>query len=211
MIDKDDPTEWPPTKVQEWLRSVTKRYSVGGQLSDEDFSVYDRLLERHPSAKEKRGSGIRVVKVVANQFGKKALTIIRMDGTTAVAGQKTMMRKRKHSLMENLNRACRDAVRPSVVAYRDAHCGVTCVLCPDRTDLQVDHAPPNTFAVIFERWCHDNTITVASLSANEFTQRKQGPVRFANSEVAEIFRQYHDKYAVLRMLCQRCNLGVKRP
>jgi hypothetical protein len=201
------PMQWSQNQLKAWLQETAARYEPGQWLNPGDRATYEQILERHPNAQDKRGPGIEGVRVVKNLYGYKAFTIVRVDGTEAVAGQRALLCKRLKSLQDKLMGACRDAARPSTLDFRNDHLDDNCELCGGSHNMHVDHAPPWTFQRIFRAWCAEFNITEESLIEDVFDDdRVHAQVRFADSAVAAHFLAYHDDKAMLRMLCQACNL-----
>jgi hypothetical protein len=81
------------------------------------------------------------------------------------------------------------------------HCA-TCGAAVGSEDAHVDHAPPWTFAAIVEAFAEAHPgVKLAHQGTRDV---------FTNEAEAELFRQFHDERAVLRIVHKRENLSTLR-
>ncbi|OAJ56492.1 hypothetical protein A6V36_33565 [Paraburkholderia ginsengiterrae] len=65
-----------------FLKAMLNRYDVGDRVSAADSVILRAVVERHPNAVEKIGSGIANFSVRSADFGSKCFWVNRTDGST---------------------------------------------------------------------------------------------------------------------------------
>jgi hypothetical protein len=60
---------------------MLKRYQSGDRVNDEDGNDLASLLQRHPRAAEKIGSGIAHFEVMSAEYNSKCFWVVRTDET----------------------------------------------------------------------------------------------------------------------------------
>jgi hypothetical protein len=68
--------------AEKHLMNMLNGYDVGDKVSDDDAVVLAAVLERHPEATDKIGSGLSHFSVRSADFNTKCFWINRIDGTT---------------------------------------------------------------------------------------------------------------------------------
>lgn len=117
--------------------------------------------------------------------------------------------------------AARSAIESSIRNFRrSAFSGRDLVPCAMRVSPEcrrdvsrrlshVDHAPPWTFLALFEAWV--NTIAIEPTTIERYRFDEEGVchfvVEFGDTSLSEDFRSFHEERVVLRIACDRCNLG----
>ena len=66
----------------DFFKEVLYRYELGDKVSKDDAEVLTALLNMHPEASEKIGSGIESFSVRSADYGTRCFWVNRTDGTT---------------------------------------------------------------------------------------------------------------------------------
>jgi len=189
-----------------------------GLLSSGFLGVGDQkdlasLLELHPDYEEKAGPGVEMFYLDKDPWGKTCFHIQRVDGTTDNFSYLACING-ANSPLQDFMAACRSAVVEDINAFRAAALAAT-QACPVSEEpltgenCHVDHTYPNTFKSLCLAF-------LGSLGAEpeDYPIAKDGyGEAFQHKEHADLFREYHQEHATLRLLHKRVNLslGDRRP
>lgn len=196
-----------------FIRGIVDRYTPGETLDARDFEFIIALLERHPHAIEKMGIGIAFVRVVLSHYGKKHFELVRTDGGTTDFSWRHCVYP--HTTFADFSAACRNTIRADIALFKHNYFSTYArdgsIVCPVTGelagfgDLEVDHKPPLTFAVLRDKWVEDNGLRPDQISLTGFGDGEQVKC-FASARIAHSFREYHNKHATLRLLTRAGNL-----
>lgn len=196
-------------------RHILHTTTPGRALEPEDFRFMTELLTHHPRADEKIGVGLQAIRVEPDPvWGGVMFVAERRDGSSTDFSYRKCLRP--STKRGDINTACRQAVAGDIVAFKHEHFNrhgdaanqVICPLTGQRLgwlDAQVDHGPPWPFRRIVDAF-------FASTSAGDVrvaSQCEQGITRrFVDADLAERFRQFHARVAVLRVIAAAENLRI---
>ncbi|WP_084685318.1 DCL family protein [Nonomuraea coxensis] len=202
-------------------RGILYHYPVGACVQDpthEQFLV--DLLQLHPDAERKVGSGIDHFEVRANPLypNKVSFFIVRTDGSeTEFSFTKCLTPPTQRELVL---RAMRQVVGPQVIAFLNAafrnsdqvRCAVTDVILESPNEVHVDHFDPE-----FIDLATDYVLAHGGWDAFDLisTDGVVGPT-FADDGQAQAWADHHRDVASLRIVSIQANLsnlrrGVSRP
>ena len=194
-------------------KSILNSYDFGQSLNDSDFKEILELLETHPRKKEKKGVGIKQIKVAKLKYNTKAFELVRLDDSTEFFSYT----KRINSPRTNstkFGKACRKAIQEDLrsvkQAYFDKHSKNGKVKCQETKELlsweqlNIDHRQPNTFSVIVDRFIELNKINVEDVEYVEIDGEEN---ELADLELKQKFIEYHREKANLRIIKKDINLG----
>ena len=170
------------------------------------------LVKMHPEYEDKIGSGISEIFVNANPiFNTRCFYVRRTDGSVVPFSYKACLKRKGASMSEEWQRAARHAVRGQIDTFktmefsRNPHpiCPITKRVITWRK-CHVDHIAPETFANITKSFLtlYDLTPSYAWLSKGADT------TTIVDQNILHLFRDYHRRYAVLRLLSPEANMRL---
>jgi hypothetical protein len=178
-----------------------------GEIPDGEFSVLVALLEKHPEASDKIGSGVARFEVRGAVFGSRCFYVIRTDGTETDFSYRSCLNGKRATPWREYLEACRTAVEDDMRQAKARHFArygdaVRCEETGNQVtseEADVDHAPPITFEVIARFYARELGLKI---DRNLVTAPADGQfqVRFRSAEIAEGFRAFHRRHAHLRIL-----------
>lgn len=190
--------------AKEYLSGIMRSVPVGEYIGAGGAEVFREVLDRHPRAAEKIGTGVRGFRPIKTRFNTVGIEVVRTDGTSIdFSFYKCLDGESSRTLAFS---AFRNAVAATVIAFRDEnfagvseYSGAHLYL----RDAHVDHAPPWQFRVIVAEWLktHDLPTTLP---------HPDGVGRVLLEEEAEEFLAFHNERAVLRLVSKRENLSDLR-
>lgn len=185
----------------EQVRTVLYSYDIGTFLSDSDRELMMRVIERHPNAKEKIGSGIKNINVEHSGYGTRCFKIHRTDNSVIDFSFIKCFKKSPKDFPASARRAVEYQIRE----FRDTL--PNSFMCPingtfvTRKTAHIDHAPPMTFKQIVMLFEKPDSI--------EYDHSGIG-VYFVDQELAHRFAEFHKKHATLRGISKEANLSLPR-
>lgn len=204
--------------LQNRVRLILWSYSDGEYLTFNDLEFMTDLLSNHPQADIKIGSGVAGMQVRQNPVytQTQGFWIIRTDGTDTDFSYiecLTPTPKPKKVL-----RALRVAVEPDTQAFKqrffDQHngiapCPITCETMT-YTNCHVDHAPPNTFDVLAQRFLEEEGIDPNDVELLDEYADNRLQDELADQDLKRKWIDYHGEHAQLRVISRRANLSDVR-
>lgn len=194
-------------------KTILNSYDFGQSINESDYKEVLDLLETHPRKEEKKGVGIKEIRVAKLKYKTKAFELVRLDGSTEYFSYT----KRINSPRTNTARfseACRKAIQEDLrnvkQAYFDKHSKKGKVKCQETKELlsweqlNIDHRQPNTFSVILDRFIELNNINVEQV---EFVEIDGEGNELADLKLKQKFIEYHREKANLRIVNKDNNLG----
>ncbi len=203
------------TAAKAFFSAMLARYEDGVTITQSDSGHLAAILANHPEASDKMGCGIaRFYKDKVNKWSS-CFWLERLDGTKTDFSYRHCIDGKAPTLEHEFLNACRQAVRDDLmaakadmldkigIADRMVQCAVTGEIVPF-ANAHLDHAAPLTFEVIVKTFlaAHNITPTREDLSS---PQDGQWITRFTNRKLEEMFREYHNRMAVLRIVSQQAN------
>lgn len=195
----------------DFVRTIRDRYPDGATVAGTDAEFLSELVKRHPDFPDKFAPGIRRFYVDVERRGSRGFRFEAADGRVDDFSFLKCVSARPSSPDADAKVAARCAVEPQVVAFKARQFAgpVACALCGTaltRADSHVDHAPPATFLVLWSHFVQIRGSVPASAERPGFA----GERVFVSDDACREWQEFHDRMAVLRMLCVRCNLGTAR-
>lgn len=197
--------------LQERAREILNQLPLGAVQDEESIDFLDALIAMHPEADVKIGVGVHqfVIRPSTVNPWQRTFWIVRQDGTETDFSYRKCITP--PSPLQDFKRACRTAVKPSVLAFkaRVFEAGPI-VLCPITGDAltideaHVDHASPWTFDRIAMEFLGDRDPSVMVRP----TEDGSCITEFSDSEIALEFCAFHDERACLRLVSRRANLSL---
>jgi hypothetical protein len=196
------------------IRALRDRYADLQPLTADDFAFMLALLQNHESAEIKVGCGVASMHVRRNPYGNRGFWLRRVDGTeTDFSFYLCLDPKTKE---QHFRAACRQIIAPVIIEFKQQfftdnwnapRCPFTGELLRLGAEAHVDHAPPNTFDVIFKDFVAARGIDI---NAVEFVGSTDGRIgsELADKQLASDFLDYHNARAELRVISKTANLSI---
>lgn len=198
-----------PSKIaaDRYLKLILEKGN-GYVVTEEEFSILDDLLSRHPEAKTKRGCGVWTFRVDrAPDFGwQSCFHVVRTDGSSTDFSRHACLKP--DNARTEVFRCLRDVVANDIhkaKKRRFDECGGT-IRCPitgidlDWEHCHADHEQPNTFEVICTHFVEGHL----ALSFDEFRRRhvvhSDNSIPHVVEELIQEFTSYHHRLARIRLI-----------
>lgn len=199
-------------KATEHFQAILYRYEIGVPIPDPDATQLRWLLDRHPEAAIKIGVGIAHFSVRSALFNTRCFEVVRTNGeTTDFSFGGCIDGKSRTPLTESLQ-AMRSEVTEEIRQKKWEHFrssplpsgNALCAISGREISLEesyADHAPPNTFKSIAERFLAENGI----VPTPDFTtppKDNQYRPSMADRELAAKWRAFYTKQAIIRVVAR---------
>ena len=194
-------------------KGILNSYDFGESINEQDFLDVLALLETHPRKEEKKGVGIKQIRIAKLKYKTKAFELIRLDGSTEYFSY-TKRINAPRTNMTRFSEACRKAIQEDLrdvkQAYFDKHSKNGKVRCQETKELlsweqlNVDHRQPNTFSVILDRFIELNNINLEKI---EYVEIDGEGNELADLDLKQQFIEYHREKANLRIVNKDNNWG----
>lgn len=202
------------TKLRERARSILHRTTLGESLSGEDLAFMIELLSRHKNAERKVGVGVASIEVEAvPAWGRSArcFWLTRIDGSRTDFGIDSCLSGGSHEA--DVRAALRAEVADQVISFARATFDAGPVVCPVTGEVlrreisHVDHAAPVTFLALATEWLESRDVARVELDGDADGETT---ARLRDRALAEDWRAFHQRRAVLRVVSVRANLSLLR-
>jgi len=196
----------------EHFREILYRYETGVAIPEPDSTHIYWLLERHPEAAAKIGAGIQEFSTRRAMFNTRCFEIRRTDGTTTDFSVKSCLDGKSPSAFAEALRALRAEVtedtnqmkweyfRSSKHPDQKVPCALTGRLL-SLDEAAADHAPPNTFKALAEKFFSLQAIVPTSDLLTPPRDNQYTPV-LANRDLAEQWRAFYRTNANVRIVAR---------
>ena len=192
--------------TEQQTREILYKYAFGRVLDSSDTEALKEVINNHPRAKEKIGSGISHLTVEDAGRNTRCFYIHHTDGTCIDFSFIKCFKKSP----KDFPASARRAVEGQIYEFRDTL--PTTFLCPINgmaltpATAHIDHVPPMTFKQIIALFIKEHQIDIKNVSYD----RSGIGVRFNDSVLAFLFAEFHRKHAVLRAISKEANLSLPR-
>jgi hypothetical protein len=203
------------TEAKEHFKEMLNKYEVGQLVNDAEAVQLACLLEQHPDAYDKIGSGLSVFRVGNAIYGTKCFEIVRADGSSTdfsyiacIDGRPSPFQEAVSAMRHEVQGDIMDAKRRYFAKYADNDGRVVCPLSGDKITLEeahADHAPPHLFAVLAKLFLAVHKIvpdrnTVTPPADNQYVPR------LTDRQLADEWRSFHHEQANIRAVKALANL-----
>ena len=201
-------------------RKILNSYSFGESLNESDFYDiidllnYDYTVSEDELELDESDIYIIDIKVSKVQFSTKCFEVFYSDNSSCYISYLMILNNTKYTPEKLFNAACRSAINKDIrdvkQRYFDQYSIKGQVKCQETgilskwTELTVDHRQPNTFSVIVDRF---KELKGFDLDKIEYKSDDNNFIIFDDSNIAELFREYHKEKANLRLVRNECNSG----
>ena len=198
------------------FRKMLYRHSIGSPIPDPDATELSWLLERHPEFLDKLGGGIEHFSVRDALHGTRCFEIVRKDGSTTDFSFKSCLDGKAPSPLAEAITALRAEVAEDILqkkrdwfaTHGDAEGKVPCAITGTRITIEeahADHAPPRPFGTLAITFLEARGINPDRGFVTPPADNQYEP-RVADRTLAEEWRTYHHKLAVIRIVLKGANL-----
>lgn len=200
-------------ELQQEVSALLRRYRAPYRLEHNEAALMMDLLERHPSAEQKIGCGVRAIWILSNgKFGN-GYYVERTDGSWEDFSYKQCLRPFTHA--SKCKFAFRRAIDPQVNAVKKQVFPLpgAVISCPITGDAivwetsHVDHEPPYTFAALLEQYMAWRGLTFDEIILDD-------PVDGIGSvlppALSADWASWHAEHAVLRVISAEANIKLVR-
>jgi hypothetical protein len=206
--------------AEEYTRKILYGYATEVTI-EEDHQFLCDLVQRHPSAHEKIGLGVKRFFTRKTEQGTICFWLERVDGSQTDFSFKQCISQKGPSLYQRVMAACREVVNPDLWTAKrqffkdnaDADGKVPCEITGESlsyNESTIDHKAPMTFDVLVRTFLAGQQI---EMSEDMLFAHGDGDTthRFVDSSIAESFRRYHHGLASLRLIgpSENFSLGGK--
>jgi hypothetical protein len=196
------------------IRELLDRWKGHATIKGDDADFVNALLAAHPQRGVIADCGIKHVRVQEIDNGYLRFLAVRVDGSVRDFSW-------RHCISPKSQRAavmsvCRSIVDPQIAAFRGEFWSVrTAAHCPvANTEMtistsDVDHAPPNTFAILVEKWLavmRSGFELIEIEHQSGYGQRS----RFVETWLEPDWAEYHEWNARLRVVSRLANRSLLR-
>jgi len=209
--DKNFPTK---ASAELFIRELLTRWKGKLFISGDDAQFVESLLALHPRQHLIIDCGLKHIKVQEIDKGYVRFLAVRVDSSIRdFSWRQCLSPKSQRSQVMSI---CRSVVEPQIMQFRNefwsgrrtADCPITSKPMSIR-DSDVDHAPPNTFVVLVEKWVQ---VLMMDFELIEIEYRSGYEERscFTERWLEQDWADYHLQLAVLRVVSSAANRGILR-
>ena len=206
------------TEALACCKAMLARYRDGETINEQDSQVLWDLLQRHPEAREKIGCGVKRFFRDRAIEGTSCFWVERENGTSTDFSYGSCVNAKGKTLEQEFAEACRQAVRSDLEAAKKAHFRkhgnaegkVPCEVTDEMVafcESHLDHQKPMTFEVIVRTFIASNKLTIRPEMLS-IPGDAQFVTTFADDDLRQKFREYHNGLADLRITSAKANLSA---
>jgi hypothetical protein len=221
MIEIGDKIFKTKKEATDFIRGILYGNLLNMPLSDDGLVFVCDLLEKHPDKNEKIGVGVKsiITEEDANFHTTRHFSIIRNDNTKIDFSFNKCLTPNLNDPLKLFHSSARRAIADQILVVKDilfqknmdADGNILCALTGemiDKKSCHVDHIPPKTFDKIVSDFIDENKIDVSML---KYKEACDGIGReFEDDKIKQLFSDYHEKVAKLRIVSVKANLSQKK-
>ena len=188
-----------------WCSYLLNKHRIGYTLNEKEKSFMLDIFSNHHNWEEKKGVGIDCIKILHNNFGHRGFYLQRVDGSVIDISIGSSVSGKESKYSAKLASACRTAIRPEIVKFRDnnvTYSVTKCVISGDvltKENTHIDHYDL-TFAEMLKLWLADNP-KPALVSKAEWYE-------FEDKDVEAEFVEFHNNNCKLRAVTKEVNIKL---
>lgn len=203
--------------IRLYVSEIAKKYRPGKSITGDDFFFMRELLNSHEGAEEKIGCGVISIEVeIEPEWKTRAFYLTRLDGSrTDFSYRKCIGIAPPDTPIKLFTQAARNSIAPIVTEFKNNYfSGNNTAICQVTFEIisfeqaQVDHAPPMRFKNIVDGFISDTLIDLDGIRYTGFSDM-QVTRKFADEKLEKMFIAYHNKYANLRVVSGKWNMGAE--
>jgi hypothetical protein len=191
-------------------KEILNKYALNHTIIEErEFLV--NVFKNHPNWLEKRGKGGRRIFIGQDNYKHRCFFIERIDNTVVDISYLTAIAGNNKSDLERIKIACRTAILPEILDYRNKNVifGVTkCAISDEiltKENINIDHYDLK-FSEMFDLWIkkYISKELVKNIQVQDQTSR------FTNDIILNDFISFHNLNCKLRAVTKHVNQIVLR-
>jgi len=203
-----------PTKGKaiEHFRTILHRHDIGAPISEPDATQVRWLLDRHPEGETKIGVGVAHFSVRSALYGTRCFEVVRTNGEATDFSLGVCIEGKSRSPFSEALQAMRAEVTEEIRQKKWEHFrsfplpsgNVQCPISGKEISLDeayADHAPPNTFKSLAERFLAENGIVPTADFVTSPKDNQYQPA-MADRELAVKWRKFYAIEAVIRVVAR---------
>lgn len=204
--------------LQDKIKEILWKYNLNEIVNNDDFDFLCAVFKYHPDSDLKVGSGINYIKVKQNPVytNTRGFWLYRLDGTdTDISYTECLTPTSKRKKVYN---ACRTAIEPSILAFKNniflnATEEIYCPYTNEKLTFytsHVDHEKPLEFLTLINMFITQYRIDIDSISINDATPDGIVQDKFNDKVLEQLWIDFHNSHAKLRVLSKYGNLSHAR-
>jgi len=199
-------------ELQQFARNLMKLLGPQEFESGPIFNFFVGMVQRHPDAEKKLGSGIKKIIISPNKIQPKYMefVLLRTDGTYEDISYKKCSTGIKTNDRANLIQAMRWAIDDQISSFKASTVDIlaVCYMCgcdlkSENVDIHVDHV--TTFKELSEGFLSDYKGVIPT-EFDDHAKSNAAIFRKEDSEFEQAWTKYHKDNADLELACSKCNL-----
>lgn len=197
-------------KLKQRCREILNKYKVGDKVNYQEQDFLISVFENHENWGQKKGVGVHYISIMKNSFNK-CFQLVRFDDTrTDISFMSSI---KNNTALQNIKKACRSAIRPEIVKFRNENVifGVTkCAISGEiltKKNTHIDHYD-FTFNEVVNKWL-DLYPKGYKFEINKSTDNCVDTF-FVNKWTRDSFIDFHNNNTHLRAVTKDVNLKRKR-
>lgn len=206
-----------PTKdaAKKRIQAMLGGYQPGMIVNAFDSLILCDLVQRHPNAEQKIGAGIAGFRVIRNPEypSSKCFALVRTDGSVTDFSYNECLRPTPPN--QKAKNGFRSAIMTDILqfkqsAFDEADGPLFCPFTGEKLGFagaHVDHAPPDTFASLLERFLTMEGISLGSIEVKPSMDNSYLD-RLADEALESRWVAFHNHYANLRIVSETANLSI---
>jgi hypothetical protein len=194
------------TKLKEKCKAILSQ----DFMIDSDKEFLMNLFTMHPSFEQKKGDGIKDIKIKRTIYGNNCFYIERTDGSGTDISYLKCINGRPTKISE-IKKACRTAIRSEVVKIKNSvNYGIdTCQFTGEvlnENNTHIDHYNLK-FNEVVNNWLKLKDV---EFLASKLNNKKDNEVEvfFIDENIIADFLEYHNKNTHLRAVSKKANLTI---
>jgi len=202
-------------EIAQKAKDILHKYPVNHSVSElADYEFLMNLFRQHPHYSIKAGSGIKDIVIYLTEFKNRCFYIIRDDGTSTDISYLVCING-AGTKKSDINRACRSAIHPVIVKYRNENVVSGTTVCPISGEIltydnvHIDHYDL-TFQELFNLWLKGKDINWLHSKLNITTADAEHQVFFTDMAIIVNFINFHNQHTHLRAVSKIANLSILR-
>lgn len=182
---------------------------IGYVLDEYEKETIKTLLKNHPEHTLKIKCGIKDIFVGKGLFNSRCFFIKRVDGSETDFSYRSCLSNPKK--IDKFKKACRESVYQDIYKFLDDKDNGKTFKCEIsgnnllRKDIHIDHYGEHEFSDIVKMFIAENDINVDEVLFNE-TMNGCMHTLFKDRILSETFREFHNKYAKLRIIDKKIHM-----
>lgn len=207
------------TDLSIWIKNLLKSTVTPYKLPEELKVQIADLVNYHPRAQEKIGSGIKEIWIERNGslLSGNRFIIVRTDGSHCDFSYKYCLGKDLPSHPQRVREAMRNTIRPYIMEYKEKYFIINkdyqgyapCELSHKKmlpNHAEVDHIEPYTFENLVQKFLGEYKLKFRNITL--ISENQKSPLNLADSDIKQKWIEFHNQKCHLRVIDREIHRGV---